>query len=154
MADQAYTTPQALTPILAVPDPATAIAFYEQAFGAERQPLTLTGPAGEILHAELRIAGVLLMLGPGGGPGVGAPAAGQRDAAVKLNLMVPDPDAVAARAVELGAEILIPVDDQFYGHRSGRIRDPFGHVWILAAETEQLSPAEMQRRLDAVMKQD
>ena len=50
---------------------------------------------------------------------------------VRLMLHVPDPDAVAQRAVDAGAELLFPVEDQPYGMRQGRIRDPFGHHWLL-----------------------
>lgn len=133
--------------MLATPDPAAAIAFYEEIFGARRLPLALTGPDGAILHAEIEIGGSVLMVGQAGGPAQGDdPVAG-----FKLNLMVDNADAVCALAVERGAEVLIPVDDQFYGHRSGRIRDPFGYVWVLSEVRETLAPEEMQARLDAMM---
>lgn len=131
-------------PMLTAEDPAAAIAFYESVFGAARRPPTLTGPDGTILHAEMLIGEALVMVGPSGAPGdVGGGA--------KLNLVVTDADAVAARAVAAGAEMLIPVADQFYGHRSGRLRDPFGHVWVLSQVLERLDETEMQRRLDAAM---
>ncbi len=66
---------------------------------------------------------------------------------VMLNCMVEDPDGTAAAMAEHGAEILIPIDDRFYGHREGRVRDPFGHLWIIGKVTEELSPEEIERRM-------
>jgi len=71
---------------------------------------------------------------------------------VKIHLYVEDVDAVASRAVEAGAKILIPVADQFYGDRSGRIEDPFGHIWIISTHKEDVTPAEMQKRMEAYSK--
>jgi len=63
---------------------------------------------------------------------------------------VEDVDEVARRAVATGAKVLIPVADQFYGDRSGRLGDPFGHAWIIATHKEDVSPSEMQKRMDAL----
>ncbi|MEO1329071.1 MAG: VOC family protein [Pseudomonadota bacterium] len=140
MSEKAHPT---VTPMLATPDPDAAIAFYEAVFGAKRLPLQLK-MQGALVHAEIEIGGTVLMLGAAGGPAPTAdPLAGP-----KLNLMVEDADAVCAKAVAQGAETLIPVAEQFYGHRSGRIRDPFGYVWVLSQVVEDLSPAEIQARLD------
>jgi PhnB protein len=70
---------------------------------------------------------------------------------VRLHLYVDDVDTVFARAIELGAEERIPLADQFYGDRSGRIEDPFGHQWILATRKENVPREEMQRRFAAMM---
>jgi PhnB protein len=70
------------------------------------------------------------------------------DTAVRFSLEVDDTDAVASRAVEAGAELVIPVEDQFYGYRSGRLVDPFGHIRILSQKLEDLSEEEMQSRCD------
>ena len=67
---------------------------------------------------------------------------------VRLALDVEDADATVAAAERAGARVLIPVDDQFYGYRAGRIEDPFGHVWIVSQLIESLSQEEMQRRMD------
>ena len=72
------------------------------------------------------------------------PASAERS--VKLHLTVADADAVAARAVEAGATLLRPVEDQFHGNRSGAIADPFGHNWFISQEIEQLSAEEMETR--------
>jgi PhnB protein len=69
-----------------------------------------------------------------------------------MALYVEDVDDVASRAVAAGAKVLIPVADQFYGDRSGRLADPFGHLWIVATHIEDVSPGEMQKRMDALSK--
>lgn len=61
-------------------------------------------------------------------------------------------DAAFARAVEAGAEVVFPLTDQFYGHRDGRVRDPFGHEWLLSQKISEVSPEEMQRRWDESVK--
>lgn len=63
-----------------------------------------------------------------------------------LTLVVDDPDAVAEAMVDGGARVLIPVEDRYYGRREGRLRDPFGHLWILSRQVEDLSPDEIRRR--------
>ena len=65
---------------------------------------------------------------------------------VRLALMCHDVQTTFERAVAAGAEVQRPVSDQFYGHRTGTLRDPFGHEWMLAQEIEKVSPEEMQRR--------
>jgi PhnB protein len=144
--------PPTLTPYLVVDGAAEAIAFYTHAFGAE-ETMRLAEPSGRIGHAEITIGKALVMLadefpemnirGPralGGSP-------------VTLHLKVDDVDAVAARAVDAGATVVFAVKDQFYGERSGRFTDPFGHVWVLSTHIEDVSPEEMQRRYDDFMKQ-
>jgi PhnB protein len=69
---------------------------------------------------------------------------------VTIHLYFDDVDAVVRQAVAAGAKLLIPVSDQFYGDRSGRLQDPFGHVWIVATHQEDVSPEEMQKRLAAM----
>lgn len=136
-----------LAPAISVRDAEEAIGWYLAVFAAE-EVLRLTAPDGTIVHAELEVRGCLLMLGeesPEQGnhapPSVG-------DTPVRLHLYVDDVDAVVRRAVEEGAEVLIPVADQFYGDRAGRFRDPFGHVWIVASRMEEVPPVEMQRRME------
>jgi PhnB protein len=69
---------------------------------------------------------------------------------VRIALYVEDVDAVAERAVAHGASLLIPIADQFYGDRAGRLADPFGHIWILATHQEDVSQDEMQKRMEAL----
>ena len=67
-----------------------------------------------------------------------------------IHLYVEDVDAVAKRAVAAGAKLAIPVQDQFYGDRSGRLVDPFGHIWIIATHKEDVSTEELQKRFAAL----
>ncbi len=140
-----------LTPQLCCADAGRAIAFYVAAFGA-REEFRLTEPGGKIGHAELRIGDALIMLADeypdydvrsprayGGTP-------------VSLKLQVPDVEAFVARAVAAGATLVRPPADQFYGERSARLGDPFGHAWSVSTTIEQISNEEMQRRFAALFK--
>jgi PhnB protein len=142
---------RALSPYLTVKDAAAAIDFYRTAFGAV-ELFRLTAEDGRIGHAELDVAGAIVMLSDEW-PDFGAlspPSIG--GSPVKLHLNVDDSDAVVARAVAAGATLVRPVRDQFYGERSGMIADPFGHSWFVATVKEEVAPAEMQRRWDAAMR--
>lgn len=138
-------------PYLCVRDAARAIAFYTEAFGA-REKYRLSEPGGRIGHAELDFGGATLMLAdefPEYGI-VGPETIG--GAGVTIHLHVDDADAIVARAVAAGAQVQIPLQDQFYGERSGRIRDPFGHSWNIGHSIESVSPEEMQRRYTQMLK--
>jgi PhnB protein len=133
-----------VTPYLVVEGAAAAIDFYKKAFGA--QEIMRLEHNGRIGHAEIRIGDSPIMLadtvaemgyrGPkafGGTP-------------VSLMIYVPDSDAVFKRAIEAGAEALHPVQDQFYGDRTGTLTDPFGHVWSIATRKQNVAPEEINRR--------
>ena len=138
----------AVTPYLSVKGAASAIDFYKKAFGAT-EVMRMPQPDGRIGHAELTIGDSRVMLadefpdmnfrGPhsiGGTP-------------VHLHLYVNDVDAVVAQAVAAGAKVLRPVQDQFYGDRTGSLSDPYGHVWHVATHKEDLTPEELRRRAAA-----
>ncbi len=141
-------TPESIrgsTPYLIVRDAPRAIEFYQQAFAA-REVFRIAMPDGKIGHAEIQIGSSLFMLGEefpdwgfrgpqtlGGSP-------------VSITLHVEDADAVFAHVVSCGATVVQAVEDQFFGDRSGKISDPFGHSWTIATKIEDVSPAEMQRR--------
>ena len=126
-----------------------ALQFYAQAFGAAEK-FRLTEPSGRIGHAEMQLGPAVLMLSdPFPEFGLLAPTGGQ-DTGSAVHLHVDDADAVCARAQAAGAMILMPPTDQFYGERGCRLRDPFGHIWLIGHEIEQLTPEEMQRRYDAL----
>lgn len=137
-----------LAPSLAVSDAARAIEFYKAAFGAVELYRLTDKSNGKIGHAEITINGALLMLADEY-PGFNKSPDTLGGTAVRLHLMCDDVDATFAKAVEAGAAVIAPVEDQFYGHRLGRVRDPFGHEWMLSKEIEKISPEEMQRRFDA-----
>ena len=135
-----------VTPYLVVKGAAQAIEFYKAAFGAV-ELFRLEMGDGRLGHAELQIGDSHVMLadefpemgalGPesyGGTP-------------VSLLIYIPEVDAVFARALAAGATEKKPVQDQFYGDRSGMLTDPFGHSWSIATHIEDVAPEEMSRRM-------
>jgi PhnB protein len=141
-----------VTAYLIIKDAAGAIEFYKKAFGAielMRHP----GPGGRVMHAELRIGDSPIMLADEV-PEMGAkgPQA-YGGSPVSLVLYVENVDALAAQAEAAGARVLRPLQDQFYGDRTATFLDPFGHTWTIATHKEDVSPEEMQRRMEAFMKQ-
>ncbi|MFZ0968345.1 MAG: VOC family protein, partial [Candidatus Acidiferrales bacterium] len=140
------------TPRLSIRDAAEAIEFYKKAFGAT-ELLRLTTPDGKIGHATLHIGEAEIQLAdslPEWGDPTPETLGGTP---VRIVLDVPDVDAFAQRAVDAGAKILIPVADQFYGSRSGRLQDPFGHVWIVSSHVKDVPFEEAQRIFSDMMKQ-
>lgn len=135
---------------LRVRDAVAAITFYARAFGATEK-FRLSEPSGRVGHAELRFGPATVMLSDEFPEyGIRGPGEGAR-ATTSIHLHVDDCDAAMARAVEAGATVIRPATDQFYGERSGAVRDPFGHEWLLGSEIEALSPEEMQRRYTAML---
>jgi len=130
---------------LTMHDTKAAIAFYVRAFGAE-ELFRLVEPSGRVGHAEIRIGDTILMLNDEY-PDFGArsPAA-TGGSPVAFRVVVADADKAVDRAVAAGATVVRPVQDQFYGDRSGMVACPFGYRWSLATPKETVSPAEMQKR--------
>ena len=139
---------QAVTPYLIVAGAARALDFYTQVFGAT-EIMRMPGPNG-IAHAEIRIGDSVVMLADES-PDMGykGPVA-LGGSPVSLMLYVADVDATFQRAVAAGAVQQRPVQDQFYGDRSGTLEDPFGHVWTIATHIEDVAPDEIDRRLAAM----
>ena len=138
-----------VTPYLVVDGAARALDFYREAFGAT-EVMRMPGPDGRIGHAEMRIGDSYIMLadehpemghrGPkalGGSP-------------VNIMIYVEDADALFQAALAGGATQLRPMEDQFYGDRSGMITDPFGHTWTIATHIEDVAPDAMERRMKAM----
>jgi len=152
MASKATAAPaaqQTATAYLIVKGAARAIEFYKQAFGAT-EIMRLHGPGENIGHAEIRIGNTTIMLSDEF-PDYGSLSAQTLGGSpVKIHLSVDDVDAVAARAVAAGAKVLHPVQDQFYGERSGQFADPFGYTWMISTQTEQLTAEEIERRFAAL----
>ena len=114
-----------VTPRLVVSDGAAAIAFYNRAFGAEEIGDRFTGPGGEVIHAEIRIGDSVVMITEDAVDGpVSSPQRLGGAVTCVLSLYWPDVDAAWERAVAAGAEVMYPLEDQFYGERGGRLRDP------------------------------
>lgn len=134
------------TPYLIIKDAAGAIEFYKEAFGATVGEC-MTDADGKVRHGEIKIGDSPFMitdehpqfpdyLSPqsrGGTP-------------VHIYLYVEDADAVFRAAIAAGAKVLQPLQDQFYGDRSGGVTDPYGHIWYIATHIEDVSPEEMQKR--------
>jgi PhnB protein len=141
-----------VTPYLIVHDGARALDFYRQAFGCT-ELFRLAGPDGKLGHAEIRIGDSVVMLADEH-PEMGAVSPQTLGgAAVSLAIYVEDVDARFAQAVAAGGTVLRPIMDQFYGDRSGTLRDPFGHTWTIATHKEDVPPEEMMRRAAEFMKQ-
>jgi PhnB protein len=136
---------------LHVRDADAAIRFYVDGLGATEK-FRLVEPGGRIGHAELAFGKHTLMVSDEYPElGIRGPQAGQSTSA-SVHLHVDDADALIARAVAAGAKLEMAPQDQFYGERSGVIRDPFGHRWNIGHAIEEVTPEEMQRRYDAAMK--
>ncbi|WP_434417278.1 VOC family protein [Nannocystis pusilla] len=135
-------------PNLVVRDGAAALDFYAKAFGAE-EILRLHEPDGRVAHAELSLFGGRIAVASEY-PSLGFLAPTSDRISHTLTVYVEDVDAVAARAVAAGARLERPIEVEFYGDRSARLTDPFGHRWNVQSRVEDVSAAEMQRRLDAL----
>jgi PhnB protein len=133
-----------VTPRLVVSDGAPAIEFYTRAFGAEEVGERVTGPEGELIHAEVRIGDSVVML-TGEREEARSPSTAGTVTAIMATYWE-DVDAAWERALAAGAEVIYPLADQFYGERGGRLRDPFGHQWMLSQVIEDVPPEEMERR--------
>ena len=140
-----------VTPCLTINGAARAIEFYKRAFGATEVMRFEHGD--KIGHAEIQIGDSKIMLSDefpemdvrspqsiGGSP-------------TAIYLYVDNVDAVADRAVTQGGKLVRPVEDKFYGDRSGTLQDPFGHVWHLATHKEDVPPDELRKRAETFMKQ-
>lgn len=135
-------------PYLCVREAAAALEFYTRVFGAE-ELLRLTDAGGRIAHAELRLGPVVVMLVDEHPEyGIRSPLA-FGGTGLTLHLHVDDVDTLTARARSAGATVLREPEDHAHGERRSRVRDPFGHEWLLGHELETLSPEEMKRRFDA-----
>ena len=138
-----------VTPYLIISGAKVAIEFYKTVFGATER-LCLPGPDGRVAHAELEIGDSVIMLADE------CPERGAKSpqtyggSPVSIHLYVNNSDQVYAKALAAGAKSIRPVENQFYGDRSGGFTDPFGHQWHVATHVEDVSPAELQRRLAAM----
>ncbi len=136
-------------PYLRVHSAAAAIEFYARAFGAQ-ELFRLTEPSGRIGHAEIKIGAATVML---------ADEYPERDihgprslggTTFSIHLHVGNADDAFAQAIDAGASVVRPLQNQFFGERSGTLRDPFGHEWLIGSHLETVSPEEMQRRYTAL----
>ncbi|MEY4514664.1 MAG: hypothetical protein RLZZ450_6786 [Pseudomonadota bacterium] len=128
-----------ITPNIIADNAAPLVKFLKDAFGAQEN-VRLTMPDGRLAHCELQIGDSRI--------NIGESMEGWPSHPLLAQIFVEDSDAVFARAMGAGATQSMPMTDMFFGSREGRVRDPFGNVWTISTFKEQLSTAEMQRRLD------
>jgi PhnB protein len=137
-----------LSAYLVVRGAAEAIDFYTKAFGAT-ELFRLAMPDGKIAHGEFRIGDSIFMISdenPGWDTASPQKLGGS---AVALHLYVEDADRTFADAIEAGASESMPVENQFWGDRMGKVVDPFGHQWLIATHVEDVPSSELQGRMDA-----
>jgi PhnB protein len=135
-----------ISPSLTCKNAALAMDFYKSVFGAT-EIMRMPGPEGKIMHAEMRIGDSVIFLNDEF-PGMAvAPVPGTMQS-IYLFLYTEDVDAVYNRAVSMGSKVTMPLDNQFWGDRYGKVVDPFGHQWGLAQHVEDVAPEEMKRRQD------
>ncbi|MFT4636832.1 MAG: PhnB protein [Verrucomicrobiales bacterium] len=140
------------TPYLIVDDGEAALAFYTRAFGVTETTRLEDPEGGKIIHAEFKIGNSMFMrsnefpemgfVSPktlGGSP-------------ITLHLYVEAVDDAVAQAIEAGAEVVRPLQDQFYGDRSASLKDPFGHQWSISSHVEDLTVEEIKSRFAEMMK--
>lgn len=134
-------------------DTAAAVDFYTRAFGA-KELFRLVEPSGRVGHAEVKIGAVTIMLSDEypeynirGPRSIGGTS-------VSIHIHASDVDRLFEQAVAAGATVVRPLTNQFYGERSGTVRDPFGHEWLLGGHIEDVTPEEMQRRYTAMFSED
>ena len=134
-----------VTPYLSIRGAAVAIEFYKKAFGA-KELMRMPGPERKLGHAEIRIGGSRIMLADEYAAMDFLGPQSRGGTTVHLHVYVKDVDGVVQRAEAAGAKIVRPVQDQFYGDRTGTVQDPFGHVWHFATHVEDVPPKELKRR--------
>jgi PhnB protein len=142
-----------VTPQLTLDNAAQAIVWYKKALGAE-EVARAVGPDGKIMHAEVRIGDSLIMMNDAMGGGKGPRAIGGSPASFWV--YVEDCDALFKRAVAAGAQVspgpMGQMADQFWGDRSGTFTDPHGYQWTIATRKEDLTPQEINQRMEEFMK--
>jgi PhnB protein len=136
-----------VTPYLSIDGASEAIDFYRRAFGAVER-FRMPAPQGRVGHAEIQIGDSVIMLSDPF-PGLESTAPGAGGGSSGLMLYVENVDTVFKQAVDAGATVTMPLDNQFWGDRYGVVRDPYGVTWHLAMHVEDVSPEEMMKRAEA-----
>ena len=151
IAEPTVATRTVASPRLTFKDAAKAIEFYVKAFDA-RELMRFDTPMG-IPHAEIMIGDSLLILSDEWPEGGRFSPETLGNSPVSIVIQVPDVDRFTRHAIAAGARVERPIIDQFYGHREGTLRDPFGYLWMVFTLTEEMSVEEMHRRMDKMMQQ-
>jgi PhnB protein len=137
---------RSVTPYLFIKGAAAAIDYYKEVFGA-KVLVRMSGPDARVAHAELQIGDSIIMLADENLQ-IGATSPETLGGvSSSLHVYVENVDAITQKAISAGAKPVRPVEDQFYGDRSGTITDPFGHMWSISTHVEDVSPEEMKKRM-------
>ncbi len=139
-----------VSPALAIDGAAEAIDFYKRALGAKER-YRMPGPEGTIAHAELEIGDSVVMLSDPFPQSTTRPPRELGGTSVAIFVYVEDVDAVFQQALDAGATVTMPLENQFWGDRFGSITDPYGHHWSLATHVEDVPPEEMEERAKQAM---
>ena len=139
-----------ITPYLVCKGAAKAIEFYTKAFGAAEM-VRMPGPEGRIMHAEVKIGDSMVMLADENPDrGAVAPTPGSLARSMSIMFYTDDVDATFKRALDLGASSIQTPTDMFWGDRMANLMDPFGHQWAIATHKEDVTPDEMEKRMQAI----
>ncbi len=136
----------AITPYLIIKGAAAAIDYYKKVFGATELFRMPDASGKGVGHAEIKIGDSPIMLADEQPEMYRSPQS-LGGTPVSLMLYVEDVDTVFPRAVAAGAKVVKPIQDQFYGDRSGTLHDPFGHLWTIATHKKDVSPEEMMAQM-------
>ena len=137
-----------ITPYLIIKGAKKAMEFYTKAFGA-KETFKMLDERGEVGHAEMRIGNSMIMLAEENPKMPHKSATTLGGSPISVLLYVEDCDAVFNQAVQAGAKVERPLANQFYGDRTGGVKDPFGYDWYISTHIEDVSPEEMERRMQA-----
>jgi PhnB protein len=141
-----------VTPYLYIRNAAEALDFYKRALNAT-ELFRLPAPDGKIMHAEIKIGDSIIMLADEFPEMNACSPQHYGGSAVGLMVYCENVDALFAQALSAGGKEFRPIQNQFYGDRSGTFLDPFGHQWTLSTHVEDVSPEEIDRRFSAMMQQ-
>ncbi|MCP3467541.1 glyoxalase/bleomycin resistance/extradiol dioxygenase family protein [Bradyrhizobium sp. CCGUVB23] len=147
MATQVKPVPEGyhtVTPYLVVDGAEKVIHFMKDAFGAQPVFEPMMRPDGKVMHAEYKIGSSIVMIADA--------SERARATSTMLYLYVPNVDAVYQKAIKAGGTALMEPTDQFYGDRSGGVKDPAGNHWHIGTHIEDVSPAELKKRAAEFMK--
>ena len=137
-----------ITPYLVCKGAAKAIEYYTNVFGAH-ETVRMPGPEGRIMHAEIKIGDSTVMLSDEN-PERGAVAPSGKGRSQSLMLYTENVDTLFKRAIDFGAKSIQEPTDMFWGDRMGNLEDPFGHQWAVATHKEDVTPEEMEKRMQAI----
>jgi PhnB protein len=141
-----------VTPSIVVGGAAKAIDFYKKAFGAE-ELMRFPGPGGSVMHAEIKVGDSVIMLGDEMPEQGGRSPKSYGGTPVSFFVYGENVDAAWKRAVDAGAREIMPLQDMFWGDRTGCLEDPFGHRWWLAQHVEDLTPEQIRKNAESFFAQ-